>query len=218
MINWLSVDTSMKPCGVGVPRADGQMFEMSERMDRGQAERLMPMIIDVLARAGLGFGDIGAYAVTVGPGTFTGLRVGLSTVRALGLVSGKPVVGVGTFDALAAAVPDRPLCVVVETKRSDYYARFYGADGACDDGACLGADELRARLTPDMVLAGDALARLRAQTGITNHGVDSFAPQAAHLIALAGQSLAAGTALPPEPVYLRGADVSVSRRKVARIV
>jgi tRNA threonylcarbamoyladenosine biosynthesis protein TsaB len=217
-LHWLSVDTSMNACAVGVKRADGQMFELSERMDRGQSERLMPMILEVLAQAGLTLADIDAYAVTHGPGTFTGLRVGLATVRALAQVSGKPVIGVGTFEALAMAVPARPLCVLIETKRQDYYTRLF-VDGIEHAGACLSPDDLRAFLKPDWVLAGDALTRAKQETGCTNECIELIAPALSHIIAIAAAQLeAGGGSTLPEPLYLRPADVSVSKKQAARIV
>lgn len=90
MTNWLAVDTSMNACGVGIKRADGEFFSDIRAMERGQAEALMPMIVDLAKAAGISLTDIDAYAVTNGPGTFTGLRVGLATVRALSQASGKP--------------------------------------------------------------------------------------------------------------------------------
>ncbi len=217
MTHWLSIDTAMNACGVGVRRADGEIFEVTEQMDRGQSERLMPLILDTMAKAGLGLPEIGAYAVTVGPGTFTGLRVGLATARALAQVSGMPAIGVSTFDALAAAVPARPACIVIETKRTDYYVRL--SDGASThEGACMSPDELRDYIEPHWILAGDAVERAVRETGCSNETLYLAAPKAADIIALAektGQGLQMGF---PEPVYLRGADVSISRRKLARIV
>jgi tRNA threonylcarbamoyladenosine biosynthesis protein TsaB len=216
-LHWLSVDTSMNACAVGVKRADGQMFELSERMDRGQSERLMPMILEVVEQAGLKLTDIGAYAVTHGPGTFTGLRVGLAMVRALAQVSGKPAIGVGTFEALAMAVFARPLCVLIETKRQDYYTKLF-EDGVDHDGACLSPDDLRDFLKPEWTLAGDALDRAKQETGCTNMCVELAAAKPAHIIALAAQQLSLGGHALPEPLYLRPADVSVSKKQAARIV
>lgn len=217
MTNWLVIDTAMNACGVGVCRADGQIFEKTEFMDRGQSERLMPLVLEVVGQAGLALPDIGAYAVTVGPGTFTGLRVGLATVRALSQVSGKPAVGVGTFDALAAAVTPRPACILIETKRTDYYVRLF-EEGQVHEGACMSADDLRAYVQPRWVLVGDAVDRAISETGIKNQSIHIAAPKTADIVGIASKTLAAGAHGFPEPMYLRGADVSISKRKLARIV
>ncbi len=207
----------MNACGVGVRRSDGELFETTERMDRGQSERLIPMMMDVLAQAGVTLPEIDAYAVTTGPGTFTGLRVGLSTIRALAQVSGKPAIGVDTFEALACGIDARPLCVLIETKRTDYYTRLFES-GARHEGVCMAPDDLRDFIKPDWVLAGDAVDRAKIETGCTNEAIVLSAPRAAHIIALAAQALPNGPHVLPEPHYLRDADVSISRRKFAKII
>ena len=217
MTVWLSIDTSMNACGVGVRKSDGQLFEINERMDRGQSERLIPMVMDVLARAGLTLPDVDAYAVTTGPGTFTGLRVGLSTIRTLAQVSGKPAIGVDTFEALACGIDARPLCILIETKRTDYYTRLF-ENGALHEGVCMSPDDLRDFIKPDWVLAGDAVDRAKAETGCTNQTIALPAPKSVHIIALAEKALPNGPHALPEPHYLRDADVSISRRKFAKII
>lgn len=217
MTVWLSIDTSMNACGVGVRRNDGRLFETTERMDRGQSERLIPMVMDVLAQAGLALPDVDAYAVTTGPGTFTGLRVGLSTIRTLAQVSGKPAIGVDTFEAVAYGIEARPLCVLIETKRTDYYTRLFES-GTLHEGVCMGPDDLRDFIKPDWVLAGDAVDRAKAETGCSNQTIAVQAPKAAHIMALAEKVLPDGPHALPEPHYLRDADVSISRRKFAKII
>lgn len=92
----LAIDTSMRACAVAVSAEHWAR----EAMQRGQAERLVPMVAEVLGRAGLAFGDLARVVVTVGPGSFTGIRVGLATARGLGLALGVPVLGVSTLDVL----------------------------------------------------------------------------------------------------------------------
>lgn len=209
-MNWLAIDTSMNACGVGIRRADGQFFSRIDAMERGQAEQLMPIILDVLGQAGLSLQDIDKYAITVGPGTFTGLRVGLATIRALAQVSGKPAIGVGTFDVLEDAAGQGPLCVLIETKRSDYYVRAPGID----DG-CYSSEQLKTIIKPDWVLAGDATERAVKELALKNKCIPLLFPPLDKLIACAEKTPVKGL---PEPVYLRGADVSVSKRKAVQIV
>ncbi len=230
-MNWLAVDTAMNACGVAVKRADGRLFTRTEPMDRGQAERLMPLILEMLAEAGLTLPEIDSYAIATGPGTFTGLRVGLATIRALAQISGKPAIGVGTFDAIADSVgtfnaiadsvgtfdaiadnirEEGPVCILIETKRTDYYVRAPGIE----DG-CIAPADLKTLLQPGWLLVGDAVERAKAETGCTNKTLEIKSVPLDALIGRASQVKPAGL---PEPVYLRGADVSVARRKPARIV
>jgi len=221
-MHWLAIDTSMNGCGVGVARADGAEFIKTEHMMRGQSERLMPMLTDIVAQAGLSLPDIDAFVVTCGPGTFTGLRIGLSVARALAQVSGKPLVGIETFDGLYESareqVAGKPACVLVETKRSDYYMRIFDANGMAEGaGTCVSAEDLRALLTPDHVLIGDANARAMAETGFSGATIDIVSPDPSAMIACAKRAdLTQNRSV--TPVYLRSADVSVSRQKIARIV
>jgi tRNA threonylcarbamoyl adenosine modification protein YeaZ len=207
--NWLGVDTSMNACGVAIRRTDGKFFSQIEVMERGQAERLMPMIVDIAKQAGIGLNNIDAYAVTNGPGTFTGLRVGLATVRALAQASGRSAIGVGTFDALSGAAP-QPTCILLETKRTDYYVRAPGMDDAC-----ISPEDLKNIIRPDWILLGDAVERAVSELALKNKTIPVISVPLDLLIARAETMTAQGL---PDPVYLRGADVSTARKKVARII
>lgn len=203
MMNWLAVDTAMNACGVAVKRSDGQFFQTIEIMERGQAEKLMPMIMEIVAKSDLKLTDIDAFAVSTGPGTFTGLRVGLATIRALAQTSGKPVCGIGTFDAIGAA------CIILETKRSDFYVR---APGVAD--ACMTPDELAAIIKPEWILTGDAVNRAKVELGLKNQTREITSVPLDNLIETA-KTTKPGV---PEPVYLRAADVSIARKIPAQIV
>ncbi len=102
-------------------------------MERGHAAALMPMVGAVMAEAGCGFGDLDAVAVTIGPGTFTGLRIGLATARGLALAANLPVLGVTTLEAVANGVPPERigganLLVALDTKRADIYLQPFSRD------------------------------------------------------------------------------------------
>ena len=95
-------------------------------MDRGQSEILIPMVREVLAEAGTDFPSIDVFGVTVGPGAFTGLRIGLAAARGMALASGRPLVGVSTFEAVAYGVPPeelegRRVLVAVESASRGYF-------------------------------------------------------------------------------------------------
>ena len=95
----LGIDTALDACSVALVRDGETLAEISEPMTRGQAERLAPMVRDAVARAGVSYAVIDRVAVTTGPGSFTGVRVGLSFARALALAIGKPCIGVSTLEA-----------------------------------------------------------------------------------------------------------------------
>lgn len=97
----LAIDTALAACSVALVRGDETVAEASEPMERGHAERLAPMVDDLVRGTGFAFADVDRIVVTVGPGSFTGVRVGLSFARALALALGRPCVGVSTLEALA---------------------------------------------------------------------------------------------------------------------
>ena len=146
-----------------------------------------------MKRSGFEFADLDRIAVTVGPGSFTGVRIGLSTARALAVASGKPLIGVTTLEVLAAMSEARPVLALVDTKRNDFYGGQFGPGGVSLGAARIWSeDEVEAvrqagefhliQDTPDAVV----LARLAAALPIS--GADIV------------------------PVYLREAEVSVSKR------
>ena len=194
---------------------------MAERMERGHAEALMPMIVSVLEQAGAGFSELDALAVTVGPGSFTGLRVGLAAARGLSLACGIPVVGITTLEAVAYAAAaatddDRGsegcILAAIETKRADVYIQFFAADATplSKPMAAL-PDEIAAAAPAGVVrVAGDAAPRTaaalieckwqaRAVPGIE-------APDAADVARLAAARAARDGFPPashqPEPLYI----------------
>src|SRR5690348_17280086 len=96
----LAIDTALAACSVAVfDTGGGIVASESQSMTRGHAEALMPMVARVMAKAAAKFDTIDRIAVTVGPGSFTGLRVGVSAARGLALAAGKPAVGVATTTA-----------------------------------------------------------------------------------------------------------------------
>src|SRR4051812_18694458 len=104
----LAIDTAGPDCAVALARFDADRIEIlargAESIGRGHAERLLPIIESVLSQAGCSFHDLDRVAVTVGPGSFTGVRVGIAAARGLALALNIPAVGVGTLDALALPI------------------------------------------------------------------------------------------------------------------
>ncbi len=183
--------------------------------DRRHAEELTPMIDRVLDTAGVGVAELDRFVVDIGPGRFTGLRVGLATVRALALAVDRPVVGLTSLEILAAAERRRPVVAVVDARRAEVFQQvFAGADADAGDGddraagAVVGRPEdLVAATVGSAAIVGDGADRYRDLYGPAV--VDGREPSPAVML-----DLAAGRVARPgpevTPVYLREPDVTVN--------
>ncbi|HMA74283.1 MAG TPA: tRNA (adenosine(37)-N6)-threonylcarbamoyltransferase complex dimerization subunit type 1 TsaB [Xanthobacteraceae bacterium] len=131
----LAIDTALEACSAAIldtDRAD-RTTSRSLPMMRGHAEALMPLIARVMSAADIEFTDLDRIAVTVGPGSFTGLRVGVAAARGIALATGKPAVGVTTLAALAApffeADEMSALLAVVDARHEQVYMQLFGLGG-----------------------------------------------------------------------------------------
>lgn len=131
----LAIDTALDACAAGVldTRTSKLIAHESLLMKRGHAEALMPLLARVMAQSGIAFADLDRIAVTTGPGSFTGLRVGLSAARGIGLAAGKPVVGITTLTAYAAPVvsqnEDHPVIAAVDARHDHVYFQAVSGNG-----------------------------------------------------------------------------------------
>jgi tRNA threonylcarbamoyladenosine biosynthesis protein TsaB len=204
----LGLDTCLSSCSVAVLDGERVLASAREIMARGHQERLAPMARDVITEAGLAFGRLDRIGVTVGPGSFTGLRVGIAFAKGLALALDLPAVGVGTLEALAAQ--GRGLVFpAIDARRGQLYLQAF------DDG--------RALMAPDALTAEVAAARIaelsqgRPFTLVGSGAalLADFAP-AASVIAAEGADardvarLAAGRVNAPlKPLYLRAPDAKL---------
>lgn len=213
----LIVDTALGACSAGVVE-DGRLLGLrTELMTKGHQERLAGMARDAVADAGGGFGALDRIGVTVGPGSFTGLRVGLAFAQGLGAALDRPVVGVSTLDALAASVEVGGLvAAVIDARRGQVYARLFR------DGVAQGAAEalpldvaveciLEADAAPTLVGSG---VQILSETFPDRLGDAVLKPLAAPTPeALARLTAAADPATAmPRPLYLRAPDATPPSR------
>lgn len=127
----LSIDTSTDYLTLAVTDGDKVVDRLHRNAPRSHSSLLMPMIDRLLARARVKLSAIDAFCVGVGPGSFTGLRIGVSTVKGLAYALGKPIVAVPTFDAIAANAKRLrgTICVVLDARKKKVYGAFYNSDG-----------------------------------------------------------------------------------------
>ena len=202
----LAFDTSAAHCAAALLRGDEVLAARAEPMAKGQAERLMPLLEELLAGAGAGWRDLDAIAVGIGPGNFTGIRISVAAARGLALSLRIPALGVGTLEALALDLP-RPVLAVTDARRGEVYVQGFGA-GAVEP-RLMTAEALAADLPQGLALVGDGAAVLQALRPDLRE-VPPALPFAAQALArIAAARLASGAPQPrPAPMYLRSADAA----------
>ncbi|MWD27758.1 tRNA (adenosine(37)-N6)-threonylcarbamoyltransferase complex dimerization subunit type 1 TsaB, partial [Aquicoccus sp. SCR17] len=121
----LGFDTSAAHCAAALLCGDRLLDSRAEEMTRGQAERLMPLIEEMLVQQGVGWPDISRLGVGTGPGNFTGIRISVAAARGLGLGLGIPVIGISTLDAILAGAP-APARAAVPAPRQRAYVQNRG--------------------------------------------------------------------------------------------
>ncbi|MEM9342930.1 MAG: tRNA (adenosine(37)-N6)-threonylcarbamoyltransferase complex dimerization subunit type 1 TsaB [Pseudomonadota bacterium] len=201
----LGFDTSGAYCGAALFRDGDVVAARHEDMTRGQAERLFPLLEEVLAESGAQWSELHALGTGIGPGNFTGIRISVAASRGLSLSLGIPAVGIPLMDALALDAPV-PALLLLKAPRQQHYASVLNTDGLSDPqiyatedlptmpngAACVGegSQELAPRLgltaVPAKYAPASAIARLAAQRANADHP-------------------------PPTPLYLRPADAAPPR-------
>lgn len=214
----LAIDTALAACQAAV-LIDGELAAVrSEAMDRGHQERLAPLVSETMAAADQGFPAIDRIAVVVGPGSFTGLRVGLAFAKGLAMALARPCLGVGALEALAAEAGPGFVAAVIDARRGQLYLQAF-----CDGVPVMAPDVLEqaeaaarlAELYPGgpACLVGPGAALLEGIVG----GARIDRRAAADIGAVA--RLAAGRPVPfaaPRPLYLRAPDArTIAERAVS---
>jgi len=212
----LAIDTALNSCSAGVLDSGSSeiLARESLEMTRGHAEALLPLIDRVMSKIEGGFESLDRVAVTVGPGSYTGLRVGISAARAIGFAANLPVVGVTTLSALLAPLMSAEarglIAAAIDAKHGQVYFQAVSGTGRGVVAPCLISvrDAVRQIGAGPAALVGSGAPMIAA--GATSQGIEINAVESpsapdigwvAQLGAIADPSQAL-----PKPLYLRGAD------------
>lgn len=189
----LALDTALGACQAAVLDGERLLASLCEPMERGHQERLALLVQEAMARAGLGFDGLDRIAVVVGPGSFTGVRVGLAFAKGLSLALGIPCIGIGSLEAIAAGASGL-VAAVIDAPRGQRYLQLFR------DGAALGP--------PETISANDEAARLAGGEAVTRLGPASEAgPPYPDIAAVARLAAAKPDQIGrPAPIYLRPPD------------
>ncbi|MET3853246.1 MULTISPECIES: tRNA (adenosine(37)-N6)-threonylcarbamoyltransferase complex dimerization subunit type 1 TsaB [unclassified Rhizobium] len=204
----LALDTAGVDCAAAVydSGSDTMLGEASDMIGKGHAEHLMGIVDRVLAQAGKKLAMVERIAVTIGPGSFTGIRVGVAAARGFALALNIPTVGITTLETMAAAqrvkTPGRAVLAAMDAKRGEIYLQSFSAEGEpLDDPRAVTIEEAQAfASTFDGEITGSAAPLLRPE--LTGDYANSFPISfVARLGAAADPSSGK-----PKPLYLRGPD------------
>jgi tRNA threonylcarbamoyl adenosine modification protein YeaZ len=209
----LAIDTALAACSAAVFDAERgvALAAESQPMLRGHAEALLPLVARVMQAAQTRFVDLQRIAVTTGPGSFTGLRVGISAARAIALAAGLPAIGVTTLEAYAApylASGEGPVAVAIDARHQHVYLQVFAADGRALVAARVAslAEAVAAAKGAARVIGSGAPLIAAAWPG--GEAPPVFDPREAPdigWVARLGAS-AAKSSTPPKPLYLRAPD------------
>ncbi len=150
----LAIDSSSTPASVAVTENDTVLGEFTINIKRTHSEKLLPLVDSLLDMINVGAGDIDAFAISAGPGSFTGLRIGMSAAKLMAQVSQKPLIAVSTLESIAMNVCtfDGYICPMIDARNNTVYAAMY----ACENGILK---EIR---KPDAVLVAELAEQLKA--------------------------------------------------------
>jgi len=211
----LAIDTALEVCAAAVLDTNaGITASETLGMTRGHAEALMPLVARVMNGAGIEFADLDRIAVTTGPGSFTGLRVGISAARGIALTAGKPAIGLSTLAGLAAPLiagdDNAQVVAAIDARHDHIYLQVFGVNGRTLVGPRMATvrDGVRAATTAPARIIGSAAKKMAAawpKGAEPPLSVDHLGAPDIDWIARLGAAAADGQS-PPKPLYLREPD------------
>jgi tRNA threonylcarbamoyladenosine biosynthesis protein TsaB len=213
-VKLLAVETALGACSVALLDGEAVLFHRFEEMARGHAEALAPMVETAMRESGLGFAALDRLAVTAGPGTFTGQRVGLAFMRGLRVALKKPLIGVTTLEAMAAGTQSAKAAAIHDAKRDEAYLLLWADGQAVSEPAVMPfADAVeKIRNHGPCALAGTGAPAAHQALGSTFNLTDIRQPDALWVARLA--RLRTASDAPPAPLYLRAPDAKLPGGKL----
>jgi tRNA threonylcarbamoyladenosine biosynthesis protein TsaB len=213
----LAVDTALGACSVAILDDDKTLSHRFVAMERGHAEAIAPMVDEAMRETGLTFAALGRLAVTTGPGTFTGQRVGLAFMRGLRVALKRPLIGVTTLEAMCAAAMAEarsPYAAAIhDARRSEAYLAITSASRTVLPPTLVTLDEAPAKISSfihgeaPVALAGTAAEFVADRLGIATYVTSILQPDALWVARLALR--APETSDVPRPLYLRAPDAKL---------
>ena len=179
----LGIDTAAPRLQLAVLRGDGASDLSIDDIATGHAEILFDRLAALLARNGLSHADVERFAVTAGPGSFTGLRIGLSAARGLGLARRLPVLGIPSLFALSLGVEAGPVTVLLDARRGEAYFQSFSAPGVAEtEPQLLPIEAARSRVRPGAHLIESPFVDLAAMVRFAaTADPETYPPHAAYI-------------------------------------
>ncbi len=229
----LGIETATRTGSVAVVTEHGVVAEYTLNIEVTHSERLMETVDRVLTGAGIALADLDGLCVSAGPGSFTGLRIGIATVKGIAMATGKPAAAVPTLMALAWNIPHAgyPVCPLLDARKNEVYAALYreekGSFVPVMESQTLSFDALAAKITERTVFTGEGSYLFRAELQRRFGELALFAPlsalvpSAASVAELGMFALRSGKQVAPDdlvPIYIRRpeAEVAWERRQRSR--
>jgi tRNA threonylcarbamoyladenosine biosynthesis protein TsaB len=215
----LALETSGPAGGAALLDGDRLRGEYTLNILATHSGRVMTAVDRLLDDAGWRPSDLEGLAVAVGPGSFTGLRIGISTVQGLAMALGLPVAPVPTLDALAATLPfaSLPVCPVLDARKGEVYASLYRWDGHAMrrewDYLAVSPGEVAERLTEPVIVLGDGAGAIDSPFACPAPPARRL-PSPACVAQLGHALLVAGVSVAPDglgPIYLRPSEAELKR-------
>jgi tRNA threonylcarbamoyladenosine biosynthesis protein TsaB len=210
----LAVDTALGACSVTVLDGETILAHRFEEMARGHAEALAPMVEETMRQAGIGFAALERLAVTTGPGTFTGQRVGLAFMRGLRVALKKPLIGITTLEAMAFATSAERAAAIHDAKRDEAYLLLWEGGEVLLPPTVMPFKEALAhiRVFGPCALCGTGAAAAKVELGAEFRLTEICQPDALWVARLALTRTPSD--MPPAPLYLRAPDAKLPGAKI----
>ncbi len=227
----LGIETATRTGSVAIISEHGVIAEYTLNIEATHSERLMETVDRVLRGAGMALADLDGLSVSVGPGSFTGLRIGIATVKGIAAATGKPIAAVPTMKALAWNIPHAgyPVCPLLDARKKEVYAALYryenGSLSAAMEAQTLSLDALAERISERAIFTAEGSHLFRNDIQRLFGGLALFAPLSATVPSAASVAeigmlmLSSGEQVSPDdlgPIYLRRPEAEVAWEKRRR--